>query len=115
LHFLVSLALVGLVGWAVWKACQPRSVFRIRIDAGEPRVVSGTVTKSFLGEIRDLCQHHGVTKGTILGQPRGTQIALELRGPFPPECRQQLRNIWVMSGWSAGRRPGRGGGRSGLA
>jgi Protein of unknown function (DUF3634) len=103
LQFLITLALLGLIGWGIWRACQPRLAFVIRLEEGRPRVVQGTVTKAFLGEIRQLCMHHGVTRGIVRGQVRGTQIALELRGPFPPEYRQQLRNIWAMSGWSAGR------------
>jgi hypothetical protein len=109
-HFLITLTLLGLVGWGIWQACQPRSVFVIRIEGGEPRAVRGTVTKAFLGEVRELCRHHGVTRGSVRGQLRGTRIALDLRGPFPPVCRQQLRNVWAISGWSAGRPPRRLGG-----
>ncbi len=114
LHFLVTLALLGLIGWAIWLACQPRSVFVIRIEGGQPRVVRGTATKAFLAEIRALCLHHGVTQGTVRGEVHGSQIGLNLRGPFPPACRQQLRNVWVMSGWSPGRPGGRRGGGAGL-
>jgi hypothetical protein len=114
LHFLATLALLGLIGWAIWQACQPRDAFVIRLERGEPRVVRGTVTKAFVGEVRALGRHHGVRHGTIRGQVRGNQIGITLQGPFPPEYRQQLRNIWGMSGWSAGRSHGRRGGNFGL-
>ena len=103
MHLLVPLALLALVGWAIWQVCQPRPAFEIRVEGGQPRVVRGTATKSFLAEIRDLCRHHQVSRGTVRGLVRGTRIVLDLRGPFPPGFRQQLRNVWTLSGWSAGR------------
>jgi hypothetical protein len=108
LSLLISVVLLGLVGWGLWQVVQPRSVFVIRIEAGHPRVVRGTVTRSFLSQVDEICQHHGVSQGTIRGQARASQIALEMSGPFPAPCRQQIRNLWVMSGWATGtsrRRP----------
>ncbi|MGC8643022.1 MAG: DUF3634 family protein [Isosphaeraceae bacterium] len=107
MQFQLTLALLGFIGWAIWQACRPRSVFEIRLEDGHPRVVRGTVARAFLGEIRALCEHHGVTRGTVRGQARGTRIGLDLRGPFSPAFRQQLRNIWALSGWSAARPRGR--------
>jgi hypothetical protein len=115
MHSLVTLALLGLIGWGVWQACQARSIFVIRIEGGHPRVLRGTVTRAFLNQISELCHHHGITRGTVLGRVRGSQISLELKGPFPPACRQQMRNMWVVSGWSAGRTKTRRGGSSSLA
>jgi hypothetical protein len=115
LHFLGTLLLFGLIGWAILRACHRRPVFVIRIQEGQPRVVRGTVTKAFLGEIRALCLHHGVTRGTVRGQIHGNQIGLDLSGPIPPEYKQQLRNVWVMSGWSTARHLKRRRGRPGLA
>ncbi len=103
MNALISLALLGLVGWGVWQALQPRAVFDIRVADGEPHVVRGTVTKTFLREIRELCQHHGVTRGVVRGKARGNRIGLEILGSFPPAYCQQLRNVWAISGWSAGR------------
>ena len=105
---LVTLAILGLIGWGIWQACRPPSVFVVRIERGVPRIVRGTVTNAFVREIRELCLHHGVRHGIIRGQLHGTRIALDLRGPFPPEFRQQLRNVWSFSGWSAGRRTPQG-------
>jgi hypothetical protein len=97
----IALVLAGIVGWALWQVYQPRSVFVVRLADGHPRIVRGTVTRAFLSQVDEICQHHGVTEGTIRGQERGNQIALEMRGPFSPACRQQIRNLWVMSGWAA--------------
>jgi hypothetical protein len=107
LQLFVTMALLGLIGWGIWQALQPRSAFVIRVELGQPRVVRGTVTKAFLGEIRALCQHHDVSHGTVRGQVKGAGIGLDLQGPFPPAFRQQLRNVWAMCGWSAGRPAGR--------
>jgi hypothetical protein len=100
LQLAITLLLVGLIGWALWYVCQPRSVFVIRLVDGHPQIVRGTVTRAFLNQVDEICQHHGVTAGTIRGQERGRQIGLEMRGSFPPACRQQIRNLWVMSGWA---------------
>ena len=98
----VILILLGIVGWGLWQALQPRSLFVIKLVRGEPRVIRGTVTRAFLGQIKELCDHHGVRRGTVRGELRAAGVGLDLRGPFPPECRQQMRNIWVNSGWSGG-------------
>ncbi|MGO9599530.1 MAG: DUF3634 family protein [Isosphaeraceae bacterium] len=98
----VILILLGIVGWGLWQALQPRCLFVIKLVRGEPRVIRGTVTRAFLGQIKELCEHHGVSRGTVRCQFRAAGVGLDLRGPFPPECRQQMRNIWVNSGWSGG-------------
>ena len=103
MHGLLTLALLGMIGWGVWQALQPRSVFVVKVDRGVPRVTHGHVTRAFLASIGEACRHHGVTRGTVRGKAHGNQIALEFRGDFPAPCRQQLRNVWVMSGWAAGR------------
>ncbi len=103
MHFLITVAAFGPDPVGTLAGLPARAAFEIRIQEGHPRVVRGTVTKAFLGEIRALCLHDGVTWGTVRGQIRGNQIGLDLREPLPPAYRQQLRNVWVMSEWSAGR------------
>ena len=34
--------------------------------------------------------------------PKVFNVALAFSGDIPPSCRQQLRNLWHLSGWSAG-------------
>jgi hypothetical protein len=114
-HPLITLALLGLVGWGVWQALQPRSIFEVRIERGSPRVVRGTVTRAFLRRIGEACLDHGVARGAVRGRLRGSQITLDFKGPFPPACCQQLRNYWVIAGWSSGPTKGRRGGGRGLA
>ena len=109
LHGLFTLALLGLIGWGVWQACRPRSVFVVEVEDGIPRVIRGRVTRAFLSSIHEACRHHDVTRGSIRGRAHGDQVALDFRGAFPDACRQQLRNVWVISGWSSGprgKRPG---------
>jgi hypothetical protein len=101
LHALVTLLLLGLIGWGLWQACQPRSVFVVRIENGTPKAVRGAVTRAFLGAVAESCHQHGVVRGVVMGKAHGRQIALEFKGDFPTACRQQIRNVWVNSGWSA--------------
>lgn len=109
LQSLISVVLLSLLGWGIWQACQPRYAFVIQLERGRPRVARGYVTKAFLNEVRELCHFHGVARGAVRGRRRGAQIALEVSGPFSPECRQQLRNLWGISGWPATRGRGRPG------
>jgi Protein of unknown function (DUF3634) len=115
LHALATLSLLGLIGWGLWHACQPRSIFVVRIENGRPRAVRGVVTRAFLGAVAESCQHHGVSRGAIMGRAHGRQIALEFKGEIPAACRQQLRNVWVNSGWSAPKGKTRRGDGPGLA
>ena len=104
----LKLGLVLLVAWGLWTACRPRSSFVVRIDAGVPRVARGKVTNAFVQEIGEVCNRHGVSRGTVRGIAKGCRIALVFSGRVPEPCRQQLRNIWNLSGWSApAGRPGR--------
>jgi len=115
LHALVTLLLLGLIVWALWQACQPRSIFVVRIDNGTAKVVRGVVTRAFLGAVAESCHHHGVVRGAVIGKAHGRQIALEFKGGFPAACRQQLRNVWVNTGWSAPQGKPRRGDGPGLA
>jgi hypothetical protein len=104
--FLLGLALV--VAWGVWSACQPRPIFVVRVQDGIPRVVRGKVTQAFLHQIGETCDRHGVTHGVVRGVANGSRIALTFSADIPAACRQQLRNIWNLSGWSAGSRRAQG-------
>jgi hypothetical protein len=76
-------------------------MFVIRIEDGDARVVAGKVAPAFLHEVRETCGRHGVKRGAVRGVVRGRRIGLEFPGAMPPACRQQLRNLWNLSGWSA--------------
>ncbi len=93
---------VGLVGWGLYAAWQPRAEFVIRIEDGRPRATRGKVARGFLQEVGDACERHDVRRGTIAGIAQGRQIQLRFSGPIPPGCRQQLRNIWNITRWPAG-------------
>ena len=101
MHPLFLLAVVLLVGWAVYSACRPRALFVIRVADGVPRAARGRVTRGFLRDVAETCTHHGVRGGEIRGIAAGRRINLVFSGTIPDLCRQQIRNIWGMSGWSA--------------
>jgi hypothetical protein len=95
------LALIAVPAWAIWSATRPRPAFVIRIVAGQPRASRGAVTRDFLQEVGATCGRHGVRDAVVRGVVRGQRIALEFSGAIPEPCRQQLRNLWGLSGWSA--------------
>lgn len=97
-----------LVGGGLYWACRPRSVFVVRIGGGVPRAARGQVTRGFLQDIAEACARHGVRRGSIRGVAEGRRINLVFSPGIPAPCRQQIRNLWGVSGWSAavpGRRP----------
>jgi len=100
---LLTIALGALVMWALWSVARPRPAFVVRITSGVPRVTSGTVTPAFLAEIAEVCRRHEIQRGTVNGVVRDRRISLAFSGSITPASRQQLRNLWSLSGWSAGR------------
>src|SRR5262249_44263630 len=99
-----KLALVALVVWGIWTAYRPRASFVVRIRDGVPRVSRGQVSRPFIQESGEVCRRHDVRHGEVRGVADGRRIALSFSGDLPEPCRQQLRNIWNLSGWSSGRR-----------
>ena len=97
----VLLAVVAVAAGLVWLAQRPPCTFVVRVAAGGPRAVRGTVTAAFLAAVREVCARHGVTWAEVRGEPRGQRIALVFSRSLPPAARQQLRNWWAMSGWPA--------------
>ncbi len=103
LPLVLLLAMAAAIFWALWSASGGRPAFVVKIARGEPRVVKGTVTGAFLQEAREVCGRHGVEDGRVRGVVKDGRIALEFSDNMPAPCRQQLRNVWVLSGWSAER------------
>ncbi len=102
MEWLAKVVVVAFAVWALWTLCQPRCAFVVRVTAGEPKVVRGTVTPAFLQQVRELCCRHGVEHARVRGVFCGRRISLAFSRGVPPAAQQQLRNWWVMSGWSAG-------------
>jgi hypothetical protein len=99
----VQLALLALVIWGLWTALRPRPIFVVRIRDRIPRLASGKIAPGFLQEIGEVCGRHGVSRGEVRGvAAEGRRITLAFSGDVPEACRQQLRNLWNLSGWSAG-------------
>jgi Protein of unknown function (DUF3634) len=103
LPLVLLLAMTAAILWALWSASGKRPAFVVKIGRGEPRVVQGTVTQAFLQEAREACGRHGVEDGRVRGVVKDGRIALEFSDSIPAQCRQQLRNVWVLSGWAAER------------
>lgn len=97
---LLLLPIALLVGWGVYWACRRRPVFIVRIGDGVPRASRGQVTRGFLQEIAETCARHGVRRGSIRGVADGRRINLMFSPGIPGPCRQQIRNLWGLSGWS---------------
>ncbi len=103
---ILTWAMVLAVGYGIWLAVRPRSLFVIRIRGGRPRVASGTVTRSFLREVEEVCARTGQTRGTVRGAVRGERVVLGFSREIPDRVRQNLRNLWNVSGWSTRPRTG---------
>ena len=94
----LQLALVALVLLALWTALRPRSAFVVSVERGVPRVIKGTVTREFRQQIGETCRRHGVHKFVIRGVANRGRITLTFSSGIPAACRQQLRNLWALSG-----------------
>jgi hypothetical protein len=88
----------------IWAALRPRCAFVVRIRDGVPRVAAGTLTRAFLQEIEDTCARHALRAGVVRGVARNGRIALAFSRSISPPCRQQLRNLWTLKGWSTSER-----------
>jgi Protein of unknown function (DUF3634) len=67
---------------------------------GVARAARGQVTRTFVREVGEVCRRHGVRRAEVRGIDEGRRIVLSFSGDLPEPCRQQLRNIWNVSGWS---------------
>ena len=97
LDWLLPLGVLALVAAALWYAARPRNVFTLRIENGSV-AAAGTVTRSFIHDVEEVCRRGSISSGEIRGQMRGRAIVLAFSGPIPGDCRQQLRNLWQMHG-----------------
>jgi hypothetical protein len=98
MELFAKLLLIGLVFGLAWSAFQPRYVFLLRIERGEPRIAKGKVTPAFLQQVSEIGRRAGVTPGWVGGVWRGRRIALVFSRSWPSSCQQQLRNQWVLEG-----------------
>jgi hypothetical protein len=100
-YALLVLPLAIMVGAGLFAALRSRAVFVVRIRRGQPRAARGQVTRGFLQDIGEACTRHGVLRGSIRGVAAGNRINLVFSGDIPAPCRQQIRNLWGVCGWSA--------------
>ena len=102
----IVLGFGAALGWSFWRSSTSRALFTVGIQGGQPVRMHGTVTDAFLRRVREVAVAHGIGDGKINGYPHGRMIRLRFSREIPPAARQQLRNWWAMSGWTA---PGSGG------
>ncbi len=105
MRLIFLILVVALPLWALWSAARSKPIFVIRIAAGVPLVSKGKVTREFLQDVAEVCSRHGVRQAVVRGVEKGDRISLNFSNGIPEPCRQQLRNLWYLSGWSAA--PGR--------
>jgi hypothetical protein len=97
-EWFVKVLVISFVIWVIWSVLQPRYVFEIRIDGGQPSLRRGKVTAAFLGRVAAVCQESGVVRGWIGGVLHGRRVALRFSRHFPPGAQQRLRNEWQAAG-----------------
>jgi Protein of unknown function (DUF3634) len=107
MELFLKLGPLALGAWVLWSVYRPQSAFVVRIKGGVPRVAKGTVIQAFLHQIGETCGRHHVEQGVVRGVIKGRRIALSFSRGMPPTCRQQLRNLWTLTGWSTSPRPKR--------
>jgi Protein of unknown function (DUF3634) len=97
-ELLVKVVVLGLVVAGFWFVLQPRYAFVIRIEGGAPRITRGKVTPAFARAVAQVCAELGVQRGWVGGVYRGRRIALAFSRGMARQCRQRLRNAWLVQG-----------------
>jgi len=95
--WVVNALVIGFAIWVIWSLLQPRYVFEIRVEGGQPYVRKGKVTKAFLARVVEVCKESGVPRGWIGGVLQGQRVALRFSRHFPPGPQQRLRNEWPLA------------------
>src|SRR5687768_4129050 len=89
-----GIAILVAIG-LVWLIFRPRYDLVIKIREGKPVVTKGKITGAHLQIVEETCARHGIQTGWIGAVRAGKRRqALRFSGNIPPECRQQLRNLW---------------------
>jgi hypothetical protein len=97
-EWVIKILVISFVIWVMWSILQPRYVFVIWVNRGQPRVGRGKVTARFLGRLTTVCEESGVGRGWVGGVQRGRQVALKFSHHFSPGLQQRLRNEWLTLG-----------------
>ncbi|MES1925991.1 DUF3634 family protein [Salinisphaera sp. T31B1] len=83
-----------------------RLLYKLRIDDGEVRVVTGNAPPRFIAAVRDIVSLHAIEQGEIECKGAGRHARLRFAAGFPETGRQAIRNVWP-----APTTPGPGSGR----
>ncbi len=97
----LTLLLVVAGAAVVYRAARPRPVFVIEVDAGRSSITTGSVTASFARDVAEICARNQVEHARVRGVVQGKRIVLVFSSSIPPGCRQQIRNMWSVTGWKA--------------
>ena len=101
MDLLFKFVFLGLAVWVFWLVLRPGCAFVVRFSGGGARAVKGVATRAFLERVREICSQYSVPRATVRGVIHGQRISLAFSRGIPPSGRQQLRNWWSLSGWSA--------------
>lgn len=100
-ELITGFALIGVVGWIAWTVTVGRTMFVVRLKAGQPTTQRGKVTPAFLEEVAKISREADVQNGRVWGvRHQDGRIALRFSPSFPLGPQQQLRNWWNCNGWS---------------
>jgi hypothetical protein len=97
MQLIVSLIIVGFLGWVIWSISRPRCTFVVKVRDGVPDVLRGAVSRAFVQEIAEVATRHGIRDCVVRGVAKGARIGLTFSNNVPAVCQQQLRNIWTLS------------------
>ena len=84
--------LVGLLGLLGWRLGKERQIFALRVESGEVASVRGRIPQGLLADLQDVLAGSR-SSGTVVATRDADRAQLDLRGSFPPEVRQRLRNV----------------------
>jgi hypothetical protein len=90
---LIAIGLVvALLAFIAWRIAAERVVFVLRVDAGRVVSAKGRLPQSLLADLQDVLAASNAS-GRVVAVRAGERARLELRGRFPAEVGQRLRNV----------------------
>lgn len=94
MNVLEPIILLVVVAGFAWILFSPRFEFRVRISRGSLKLSTGKVARDSLSQLQEICNEWHIERGWIGGIRRGKHVRLAFSRSVPPDCRQQIRNMW---------------------
>lgn len=70
------------------------SLFVIRLDDGQPKILKGRVSGAFLSDLADLAAESDLCDGSVRGKTADGYIRLVISKEISANLQQRIRNIW---------------------